>query len=86
MCLVQVALQRQSCPDDLLKSLPELIYSSSNRKTNHKTMLSGITAIVGYWRSFSDHVDHPKPRGGDAAFSPKRAVALGVASSAATGL
>lgn len=86
MCLVQVALQRQSCPDDLLKSLPELIYGSSNRKTNHKTMLSGITAIVGYWRSFSDHVDHPKPRGGDAAFSPKRAAALGVASSAATGL
>lgn len=58
MCLVQVGLQRHSCPDDTLRSLPELIYGSSNKKTHRKTMLSGITSVIGYWRSFSDRVDH----------------------------
>lgn len=43
---------------------------TGRQSIKHKTTLSGIASTVGSWRSFSDRVDHPKPRGGDAASLP----------------
>ena len=63
-----------------------VVLVTRRQSIKHKTTLSGIASIVGSWRSFSDRVDHPKPWGGDAAFSPGRGAALGVASTVATGL
>lgn len=43
---VQVGFQRQSCPGNLLKSLPGSIVGSNDKKTNHRT---SVQVVLDIW-------------------------------------